>query len=165
MAELNTKYFSTRQEKMVANELGGHPIGGSGSRPCSPGDVRTWDWLVECKTHTTPNHSIYFNRKVWDKICEEAMAIHRKPVLIVDDGSQSISRTWCLCRKHNLNVDNASFVQFPSSSKDNLSAKHDLLIKLTKAQTSGNIVLFCTKWKNDDVIVAPLNIFKEYFER
>ena len=81
----STKAFSTRQEKMVAKQLGGYPVGGSGAMPGVPGDVKTYDWLVECKTHTEPGHNILFNAKVWKKIKEEAMVMHRKPVLVVDD--------------------------------------------------------------------------------
>ena len=96
MAQLNNKEFSTKQEKLIASELGGYPVSGSGARPCAPRDVKTYEWLVECKTHTKPDQSILFDINVWKKITDEAMATHRKPVLVVDDGSQSISRTWCL---------------------------------------------------------------------
>lgn len=171
MAEKTTKTFSNKQEKVVAKGLGGYPIGGSGAMPGAPGDVKTYEWLVECKTHTEPDKNIAFNLDVWKKIEDEAMAMHRKPVLIVDDGSQTLSKTWCLCRMINLNLAGVFTVDLPITIKKNISCKHEKLTEVLKAKTKEltNIiypyVAFEVKWGDEDVIILPFKTFKELFEK
>lgn len=173
MAE-NTKTFSSKQEKMIASELGGYQIGGSGARPCAPGDVKTYDWLVECKTHTKPDRPIFFGADVWKKIEDEAMATQRKPVLIVDDGSQSISRTWCLCRSINLNLSDILVTDLPVSIRKNISCRHEKLAEALKAVSKGVVfdnnsfyqgVGFEADWNNEIVVILPFKTFKELFEK
>ena len=173
MAE-NNKTFSNKQEKMIAKELGGYPIGGSGAMPGAPGDVKTYEWLVECKTHTKPDHTIFFDLGVWEKIQKEAMAMHRKPVLIVDDGSQSASKTWCLCRAANLNLTGGVVTtDLPVTIKKNISCKHDKLQSALKDQTKKIVIqggfyetaVYEATWGGEQVIVLPLSTFKELFEK
>lgn len=97
----STKYYSTIQEKMVADCLGRdfHAVSGSGAAPCTPGDVIGPDWLIECKTHVTVLPNLIFNRNVWKKIKEEAFAKHRHPALVTDNGTQKLSETWILIRE------------------------------------------------------------------
>lgn len=167
----NMKIFSNKQEKMVANVLGGCVIGGSGAMPAVPGDVKANDWLVECKTHTEPGASIFFDAKVWTKIKNEAMGTHKKPVLIVDDGSQKEETTWCLCRSGNLNMANLLITDFPVAIRKNVSAKHDKLKKALDSITKGFIGdlyiggAFVLNWEGDEVVVLPLSTFKEIFEK
>lgn len=170
MDKNSTKYYSTKQEKMVADALGGYAIGGSGAMPTNPGDVKTYDWLVECKTHTEPGHTIFFDLAVWKKIEEESMATHRKPVLIVDDGSQKEQTTWCLCRSKNLNLSRFITTQLPCTVKKNISCKHDKLEKALKENTSKFLGEFYTHaafeltWGDEEVCIMPLGSFKEIFE-
>lgn len=169
----STKSFSKKQEKLVASELGGYPVGLSGAGPANPGDVKTYDWLVECKTHTKPDHSILFDIDVWKKIENEAIGIHRKPVLIVDDGSQSISRTWCLCRADNVNLNGYISTDFPAAIRKNITCKHEKLAEAIKKASKGLVmensfyqgVVFEIEWANETVIVLPFKIFKEIFEK
>ena len=167
----NTKVFSTRQEKMVAKELGGYPVGGSGAMPTSPGDVKTYDWLVECKTHTEPGHSILFNLAVWKKIQNEALPMHRKPVLIVDDGSQLAANNWCLCRAANLDLSKTVLLDWPVQVKKNISCS---LSKLSDAFRIGmkpylgtfyDTAVYQINWANDKVVIMPLKIFKELMNK
>lgn len=173
MAE-STKTFSIKQEKLIASELGGYPVSGSGARPCAPGDVKTYDWLVECKTHTKPDQSILFDINVWNKICDEAMATHRKPVLVVDDGSQSINRTWCLCRENNIPLAGILTADFPSAIRKNITCKHGKLDKALKDAAKGTALdgsnfyigaAFEVHWNDEDLIVLPFKLFKELFEK
>ena len=170
MAE-NMKVYSSAQEKLVADALGGYVIGGSGAAPTAPGDVKTYDWLVECKTHKEPGASIFFDANVWHKIKNEAMGMSRKPVLIVDDGSQKENRTWCLCRSANVNLANIIVIDFPVAIRKNVSAKHDKLSEAIKNATKGFIGdiyiggAFEFEWEGDDVVVMPLTTFKEIFEK
>lgn len=173
MAELNNKQFSEKQEKLIASELGGYQISGSGSRPFAPGDVKTYEWLIECKTHTKPDQNILFDINVWKKIEDEAMATQRKPVLVVDDGSQSVSRTWCLCRANNINLTGFITLELPMKIRKNITCKHDKLVKGLKDGSKGLVfsegfyqdAVYETHWGDEDVLVMPFKIFKELFEQ
>ena len=92
----STKYYSQLQENRVGRYLNWGVVSGSGSRAGRPGDLSGAHFLGECKTHTEPGHKIVFNQQVWLKLCNEATSKYRFPVLIVDDGSQRLDRTWCL---------------------------------------------------------------------
>lgn len=168
----NMKEFSNRQEKMVADALGGYKIGGSGAMPTAPGDVKTYDWLVECKTHATSDRPIFFSADVWKKINDEAMATHRKPVLIVDDGSQKANRTWCLCHSKNLNLSGVMLTDLPVTIRKNISCKHDKLKSDLDAKTkqySGGFfyhyTIYEVEWEGSAVSIMPLSVFKELFEK
>lgn len=171
MAEYDTKYYSNKQEKMVAKALGGYPVGGSGAMPAVPGDVKTYDWLVECKTHVDSGQKITFNFDVWTKIEKEAMAVHRKPVLIVDDGSQNERFTWCLCRSNNLNLSAFVTVPFPVAIRKNIICQHEKMRDALKEGTKQYAGLFYeggvfeVDWNGTNVIVLPLVVFKEIFEK
>lgn len=169
MSDKPTKYYSNKQEKIVAAALGGYKVGGSGAMPGSPGDAKTYEWLVECKTHTTPDKPIFFDLNVWNKIKKEATAAYRRPVLVVDDGSQSERRTWCLCRSSDLNLSSMISVPFPAAIRKNISAKHDKLMEALKPSSrymgefyTGSI--FEVEWNDEEVCILPLSLFKEIFE-
>lgn len=167
----STKKFSDKQEKMIAKELGGYQVGMSGAAPGTPGDVKTYEWLIECKTHTTPDHSIVFNTDVWKKIKDEAMAMHRKPVLIVDDGSQTANKTWCLCRAANLKLASTISCDLPIKIRKNISCSSDKLAEALKIAGKLYVgafyegVVFELTWEGDNVVILPLKLFKELFER
>ena len=92
----STKYYSSKQEKMIADHLRWSVVTGSGSRSTHPGDVESDEWLGECKTHKGPGHKIKFDHNVWKKIVDEAASKYKFPVLFVDDGSQTMRHTWCM---------------------------------------------------------------------
>lgn len=92
----STKYYSSKQEETVAKYLGWGVVSGSGSRAGKPGDISGAHFLGECKTHTQPNQQLLFDKDVWKKLQNEAQSTHRFPVLVVDDGSQKINKTWCM---------------------------------------------------------------------
>ena len=96
MSERPTKYYSTRQEKRIADYLGWSAVSASGARPFNPGDIKSGDWLCECKTHTKETEKITINKKVWLKICNEARSSFKRPILFVDNGTQEIKNTWCI---------------------------------------------------------------------
>jgi len=93
---LDNKYFSNRQEQTVANYLGWRVVRGSGARPMHPGDIEGSDWIGECKTHTKLKSKVAFNQAVWAKLCNEATSKMKKPVLIVDSGTQRVDDTWVM---------------------------------------------------------------------
>ena len=173
MAEKSNKYYSDKQEKLVANALGGYQVGMSGAAPAVPGDVKTYDWLVECKTHTEPGKKIFFDLAVWNKIEDEAMGMSRKPVLIVDDGSQKEDKTWCLCRQSNLNLVGTLTTDFPVAIRKNISCSHDTLTDALKKAAKGVVgpdgfytrIAYEVEWNNETVVIMTLDTFKELFEK
>ena len=149
-SEGTTKYYSSIQEKMVAMLLGWEVVSGSGAAACTPGDVIDEDWLGECKTHTSPGKKIVFYQSVWKKICDEAMVKHRNPVLIVDDGSQTPSRTWCLCRLSAVSGVSSAFMDYSIGRNKNISAKAD---DLNKKSVEGIIT---TEWCGEPILICKL---------
>lgn len=63
-----TKLYSNKQEKMIAEYLGWETVAASGARDFCPGDVRSADWLGECKTHVGVRDRILVDAKVWAKL-------------------------------------------------------------------------------------------------
>jgi len=86
-----TRFYSKRQEKHIAKELGGRRQANSGATAFQKGDVVLDDWLLEAKTCTTVKKSFSIKREWLDKNKEEAFAM-RKPynALVIDfgDGEQ-----------------------------------------------------------------------------
>ena len=70
-----TRYFSSKQEKTVAKTIGGKTTANSGATKFSKGDCYTDDWLIECKTKTTPSKSITVQREWIEKNEEEAFSM------------------------------------------------------------------------------------------
>lgn len=78
-----TKFNSNKQEKRVAEELGGNTVIGSGSLWGAKGDVRTEDYLIECKTTEKKTYSL--STSTWFKIQKEAVNDGlRIPVMCID---------------------------------------------------------------------------------
>lgn len=72
-----TRYFSNKQEKHIAKELGGKQTSNSGATPFYKGDVCLDDWLIEAKTKTSPSESISIKREWLEKNEEEAFAMQK----------------------------------------------------------------------------------------
>ena len=68
-----TRYFSKMQEKAVAKELNGRVQPNSGATAFAKGDVKTDDWLIECKTKTTPSDSTSIKKSWLEKNMHEAL--------------------------------------------------------------------------------------------
>lgn len=94
-----TKYYSSKQEKMIADYLGWSVVVASGARPFNPGDIKSIEYLCECKTHTSVQKRIVIKKSVWKKISTEAMSVTKKPILFTDNGTQKIEDTWCIIKK------------------------------------------------------------------
>ena len=77
------KKRSIKQEKNTARELCGRLTPASGARWHSKGDIRTQNFLVECKATEKDYYNL--NYKVWDKIKDEAVRDGlRTPVMRID---------------------------------------------------------------------------------
>ena len=73
----NTRYFSNKQEKSVAKSLKGKTVPNSGATMFSKGDVTLNDWLLECKTKTSPSQSISIKKEWLEKNEEEAFSMNK----------------------------------------------------------------------------------------
>ena len=70
-----TRYFSSRQEKGVAKSLKGKTVPNSGAIMFGAGDVVLDNWLIECKTKTSPSESMSIKKEWLKKNEEEAFAM------------------------------------------------------------------------------------------
>ena len=82
---LPTRYFSSRQEKAVAKELGGKTVSNSGAPKFLGGDAQTQDFLIECKTVTKPQKSFTIKKEWLIKNKEEAFAMRKSYNTLVFD--------------------------------------------------------------------------------
>ena len=78
MNKSSTRYFSSKQEKAVAKAVGGKKTANSGATPFQKGDVSTDNWLIECKTKTSPSESISIKREWLEKNEEEAFSMQKE---------------------------------------------------------------------------------------
>lgn len=80
-----TRFYSNKQEKAVAKAVQGKQVANSGARPFAKGDVRTDEWLIECKTKTAPCGAMTVKREWFDKNKEEAFAMGKLYSAVVID--------------------------------------------------------------------------------
>lgn len=73
-----TRYFSNKQEKHIAKELGGKQTPNSGATAFIKGDVNLDDWLIEAKTKTSPSESMSIKKEWLEKNEEEAFAMQKE---------------------------------------------------------------------------------------
>jgi len=86
---MNTRYYSSKQEKRVAKEFNGKTVANSGAAMFCGGDVNLENFLVECKTSTKPKDSMSIKKEWLTKIKEEAIAKRKRYyALTIDFGSQ-----------------------------------------------------------------------------
>ena len=148
MEQKSTKYYSTKQENLIADYLGWKVVTGSGARAFHPGDVVSDQWLGECKTHTEPFSNLRFDFDVWTKISREAASQFKKPVLFVDDGSQTIERTWCL-----FDVSSYSLREIPIIDYTNCSSMTFKYFELEEKSKSGPVFV-----RNLNMIMCILSL-------
>ena len=87
-----TRYFSNKQEKRVAKAVGGHQVANSGATMFSKGDVRSKQFLIECKTCTKEQKSFTLQREWFDKNDEEAFAMGYEHSALVFDFGDGVDR-------------------------------------------------------------------------
>lgn len=74
---MNTRKFSSKQEKLVAKSLKGKVQPNSGATPFLKGDVVADDWLIECKTQMTDKQSMSIKKEWLEKLEEERFAMRK----------------------------------------------------------------------------------------
>lgn len=79
-----TRFYSSQQEKKVAKAVSGRQTANSGATSFVKGDVVAKNWLIECKTKTSPSMSMSVKKEWIDKNREEAfqMGKHHSAVVI-----------------------------------------------------------------------------------
>lgn len=70
-----TRAFSKKQENYVAKELNGQRQKNSGATLWAKGDVVLDNWLLECKTKTSPSQSMTIHKEWLEKNAREALFI------------------------------------------------------------------------------------------
>ena len=80
-----TRFYSNRQEKKVAQTIGGRQTSNSGATKFSKGDVTTRNWLLECKTCTKEQKTFTVRKEWFEKNREEAFAMRKDYNAIVFD--------------------------------------------------------------------------------
>lgn len=164
-----TKDYSNKQEKEVARFLDWQVVSGSGAAACVPGDIISGEWLGECKTHVKPDQRITFKKDVWNKLCEEAIMKRRKPVLIVDDGSQKLSKTWCMFRRQDVTesfyTKEIGSIGLGTTVKTNVCFTHKYLSPLIEAMrtdANSDYVAYIAQDFDKNVLIAPLTMFHDF---
>lgn len=152
---MDKKKFSDLQESRIAKYLNWKQVSGSGAKSFHPGDVIGDKYLGECKTHVSPGHRLIFSFSVWDKIEKEANSQFRKPVLFVDDGSQEISKTWCMVEITGYVSGKVGTLDCTDRSSISISLDDTLFWK------QKNIVF--SRGQNKYILI-PLKEFKEFCE-
>lgn len=85
----------TEQEFRVAGSLSGHRQRGSGASDYAKGDVKTDDFLIECKQ--TEKKSLSVKGEWLSKITREAMAAGKLPALSIEikgTGDRLVEHDW-----------------------------------------------------------------------
>ena len=86
---LPNRYFSKKQEKEVAKQLGGKTVSNSGATRFDKGDAQTKDFLLECKTATKQQKSFTIKKEWLLKKKEEAFAMGKDYNALVFDFGDS----------------------------------------------------------------------------
>lgn len=85
-----TRFYSKRQENAVAKAVGGKRTANSGATAFSKGDVRTDNFLIECKTCEKEKASFSIKKEWLEKNRDEAFAMGKPySALAFDFGNNS----------------------------------------------------------------------------
>ena len=158
MSDKPTKYYSSLQEKMIADYLGWSVVTASGARHFEPGDIKSSEWLAECKTHTKETDNVVIDKEVWKKIANEARGKMRKPVLFVDNGTQELKNTWAIFPKRLYYHDDIELItpKFRDSIKK-ITFKHSIFFKEFSKINQGCLIPV----NSDSLIIVKAIAFKE----
>lgn len=72
---MNTRFYSSRQEKIVAKNLKGKKQKNSGATLFAKGDIKVGNYIIECKTSVIEKQSYTIKKKDIEKIQEEAFGM------------------------------------------------------------------------------------------
>lgn len=95
----SNRWYSNRQEKLVAKALNGRQTSNSGATAFIKGDVLTDDWLIECKTATTEKVSFSIKKAWLEKNKEEAFAMGKSNSALCFDFGDNGTRYYVIDEK------------------------------------------------------------------
>ena len=96
----STRYYSGRQEKRVANAVGGRKTSNSGATPFQKGDVISENFLIECKTATTDKKQFTIKEDWLSKLEEESFAMGKgNSALCFDFGPNANKRYYIISER------------------------------------------------------------------
>jgi len=164
---MTNKEASAKQEKLVADYMGWHVVSGSGARPFKPGDVNNEHYLAECKTHVNEQTNIVFYKKHWDKIAIESSSVHKRPVLITDNGTQNSSHTWVAIHWKTL-PENCHIIlglNNTSRSENTITFNaYEAAMNYKQGYQDSDINYFIEKFGKDELAIMPLSEFKKFYQ-
>lgn len=156
-----TKYYSLKQERMIANYLGWSVVVASGARTFNPGDICSKDYLGECKTHMSKRSQIAIKKSVWRKISSEAMSTFKKPILFVDNGTQKIKDTWCVIP--NCKLPDSIYVSLLDGIRDSntqISFDHEIFANFVHENECAEFFI-----DNKSLLLMRLETFKDLIDK
>lgn len=89
MLRPSNKKLSKLQEAKTARDFGGLTTPGSGNQWHSKGDVKSDQFLIECKT--TSKDSYGLKAAIWSKIATEALLEDRTPLMDIEFIDRGVS--------------------------------------------------------------------------
>ena len=78
----STRYYSAKQENAVAKIVSGRVSSNSGASMFQKGDVRTDDYLIECKTSVKEVNSVSIKKDWLTKIKQEAFSQNKSSGIV-----------------------------------------------------------------------------------
>jgi len=94
-----TRFYSSKQEKVVAKVVGGRQVANSGATSFAKGDVTNDEWLIECKTATTAKASFSIQREWLIKNKDEAFAMGKNYNALCFDFGPDTNRYYIIDEK------------------------------------------------------------------
>lgn len=91
-----TRFYSSQQEKVVANVVGGRKQANSGAGTWQKGDVVSDVFLIECKTHTDVKKSTAIKLEWLEKIREESLGMRKDAYALAFDFGPNTERYYII---------------------------------------------------------------------
>lgn len=97
---MNTRKFSSIQEKQIAKKLGGKVQANSGAANFVAGDVKTNFMLIDAKTVTTPKKSVAIKKEWFEKIKYEAFSMGKEMSCVAFNFGPNQENYYAIPEKH-----------------------------------------------------------------
>lgn len=154
-----TKHYSDKQETIVAEYLGWKRVSASGARPFNKGDIVSDSWLCECKTHTAHVDSMKILKSVWKKLKSESMSCMKRPILIIDDGTQKIASQVVVVESKFFS---GPFFTVNAAKSDgfNLNASSITFPSIICGRMKKEKIIFAVDVNGDELLIMPIEFFK-----
>jgi hypothetical protein len=96
----STRYYSSKQEKKIAKDVGGKCQSNSGATLFAKGDIKTADWLFEAKTCMKEQESFSIKKEWLNKLKQESFAMNKEFYsLVFNFGTQNGENFYILNEK------------------------------------------------------------------